>query len=261
MDLAEGQHGWVAMESARDAERRVPREFVPCPACVGSEGFETARRRARFQSLVAGAELPKSSEGWTLESYRRIARDEREKVSALRAAVGFVDGDLARMTPPYRNLYLFGQYGTGKTGIAVSILKARMERGQPGVYYTLPELLERVRRTFDRPRGDASDDTETLLRKLQDIDLLVLDDIGVERPTEWVLEKLFQILDGRMRNMRETVYTSNLNFDRMKAHLGERVMERVKYQTWDVEVGGRNIRDDALGRVSNRPALGSGIAQ
>jgi DNA replication protein DnaC len=232
--------------------------MLPCPTCQGTEGYENARRRVAFQSLLADAQLPRNSETWDLDSYRACIGGEVEKVEALRIAAAFARGDLGRMDPPMRNLYLFGPLGTGKTGLGVSILRARLHQGQAGVYYTLPDLLDRIRRTFERSAGEASDDTDTLLRKLRDVDLLVLDDVGVERPTAWVLEKLFQILDGRMRGERETVFTSNLDMVALRAHLGERVTERVIYQTWDVEVGGRNLRyTSALAGITSRHANGA----
>lgn len=241
-DVADGDHGWVVTEAVSDLDRQRARVPLPCPTCVGTEGYDNARRRAAFQSLLIDARLPRNSESWDLDSYRARIGGEVEKVEALRIVAAFSRGDLGRLDPPMRNLYLWGPLGVGKTGLAVSILRARLHQGQPGVYFTLPDLLDRIRRTFERQAGDADDATDTLLRKLREIDLLVLDDLGVERPTAWVLEKLFQILDGRMRDERETVFTSNLDMVAMRTHLGERVMERVVYQTWDVEVGGRNLR-------------------
>ena len=235
-----GQHGSVR----EDHEPGHPNfgKDLPCPTCTGREGYEDARRRRVFQRLMEESALPHMARQWDFTSFGALVQADEAKAEAYADARNYAMGILLKLTPPYRNLYLFGPYGGGKTGLAISVLKYRLANGQPGLYSTLPDLLDRIRRTYDRRPGDEGETADRIVRQLQDIDLLVLDDIGAERPTEWVLEKLFQILDARMRNEKETVYTSNIPMDGLAARLGERIVERIEYLTWLSEVGGRNLR-------------------
>ena len=232
-DVGPGEHGFLRQEW--DPAKRET-QLVVCPECTYQDNYDETRRRRQFQALLAGASLPSAFATFDLDTYRAVAAGEPVKQAALADVAAWVNGTLQQAG--YRNLYLWGPVGTGKTGLAIAALKARMHRGTPALYTTLPDLLDRIRQTYDGGTGS----TATLLHDLGDIDVLVLDDLGAERPTDWVVEKLFQVLDHRMRAERETLFTSNLTLDQLTGRLGERVVERIRQGTWEVEVSGRNLR-------------------
>ena len=106
-----------------------------------------------------------------------------------------------------RGLWFDGPVGTGKTSLAVLVAKAAKEAGRSYAVYPVPRLLAEIKRTYDR---DSSDSYLSVFRRLCSVDLLVLDDLGVEKQTEWVLEQLYSIVNERWQDRRSIVVTTNV---------------------------------------------------
>jgi DNA replication protein DnaC len=106
-----------------------------------------------------------------------------------------------------RGLWFDGPVGTGKTSLAILVAKAVKDAGRSYAVYPVPRLLAEIKRTFDR---DASDSYMGFFRRLCTVDLLVLDDLGAEKQTEWVLEQLYSIVNERWQDRRSIVVTTNI---------------------------------------------------
>jgi DNA replication protein DnaC len=106
-----------------------------------------------------------------------------------------------------RGLWFDGPVGTGKTSLAILVAKAAKEAGRSYAVYPVPRLLAEIKRTFDR---DASDTYLGFFRRLCTVDVLVLDDLGAEKQTEWVLEQLYSIVNERWQDRRSIVVTTNI---------------------------------------------------
>jgi DNA replication protein DnaC len=106
-----------------------------------------------------------------------------------------------------RGLWFDGPVGTGKTSLAILVAKAAKDAGRSYAVYPVPRLLAEIKRTFDR---DASDTYLGVFRRLCTVDLLVLDDLGAEKQTEWVLEQLYSIVNERWQDRRSIVVTTNV---------------------------------------------------
>jgi DNA replication protein DnaC len=106
-----------------------------------------------------------------------------------------------------RGLWFDGPVGTGKTSLAVLVAKAAKDAGRSYAIYPVPMLLAEIKRTFDR---DSGDNYLAFFRRLCSVDLLVLDDLGAEKQTEWVLEQLYSIVNERWQDRRSIVVTTNL---------------------------------------------------
>ncbi len=106
-----------------------------------------------------------------------------------------------------RGLWFHGTVGTGKTTLALLVAKAARDAGRSVAIYSVPLLFAELRDTF----GEDSEDSHLqLFRKLSEVDLIVLDDLGAERQTEWVLEQLFTLVNERWQDQRSIVVTSNV---------------------------------------------------
>jgi len=149
-----------------------------------------------------------------------------------------------------RGLLLRGRHGVGKTHLAVAILKTviRQKRAR-GYFYETRELLKLVRDSF--ASGDVSE--MDVLRPVLDADLLVLDDLGAEKTSEWVQETLGLVVNTRYSERRPTVFTTNLanstsleDLQSMRAQLGERTRSRLLEMCWDVEMDGPDVREYGL---------------
>ena len=106
-----------------------------------------------------------------------------------------------------RGLWFDGPVGTGKTSLAILVAKAAKDAGRSYAVYPVPRLLAEIKRTFDR---DASDTYLGFFRRLCTVDVLVLDDLGAEKQTEWVLEQLYSIVNERWQDRRAIVVTTNI---------------------------------------------------
>lgn len=120
------------------------------------------------------------------------------------------------------NLVLVGPVGTGKTGTALAACRPRVEAGIPARYAKTVLALDEL-----RPSGDGRGGRPGALAELLDVHLLVLDDVGAERPTEWTVERLTAILDHRWENERPTVVTTNLGPTDLEAWIGPRAYSRL----------------------------------
>src|ERR671910_3321735 len=106
-----------------------------------------------------------------------------------------------------KGLWFDGPVGTGKTSLAVLVAKAARDAGRSYALYPVPLLLAEIKRTYDR---DSGDNYLAFFRRLCSVDLLVLDDLGAEKQTEWVLEQLFSIVNERWQDRRSVVVTTNI---------------------------------------------------
>lgn len=148
---------------------------------------------------------------------------EPENELALKVARRFVDNwDTA-----VNESWIMGFYGdmnTGKTHLAVAIAQAITKRhGISPMFVNVPELLERQRESF----GRKNDDGPSPLRRAQEADFLVLDDIGAEYnrgwdegAVTWAEDFLYKVLDYRINNNKPTLYTTNLKKSQMQTNLG-----------------------------------------
>ena len=116
-----------------------------------------------------------------------------------------------------------GAYGCGKTHLAVAIANARLEQfGDRILFITAPDLLDFLRTTFS-PNAEVS--YSEAFEQICNVPLLVLDDLGVENPSNWAKEKLFQLLNHRHVQALPTVITTNTALDELDPRISSRMME------------------------------------
>lgn len=104
-------------------------------------------------------------------------------------------------------LLLIGEPGTGKTHLAVAALRALIARGFEGVFFDYQTLLDKIRSGYD-PASGASD--REAYRIALDSDLLMIDDLGAHRVTEWVEDTVTSIITHRCNNHKPLIATTNL---------------------------------------------------
>ena len=201
--------GWVVDEDAGEA--------APCDC------RERMIEKARAKGIAAT--LPKRFRGVSFDRppVSDMARDPntRHQVAEVRDFATDIEARLDAGS----GLWLQGGTGTGKTTLAMLVSKAALDAGRTAAIYSLPQLLARIRRTFD---GEAGEDSYfTFFNRLVSVDLLHLDDLGAENRTEWVLEQLYAIIDRRYNDQRSIVVTTNLDEPDLREQLGDRIVSRL----------------------------------
>jgi DNA replication protein DnaC len=119
-------------------------------------------------------------------------------------------------------LLLEGMYGCGKTHLAAAVGNWRLGKGDMVLFITTPDLLDHLRSSY-APNADSGYD-ETFNR-VRDAGLLILDDLGVENPSEWAKEKLFQLLNHRYSHHKPTVITTNRDLDSLDPRIRSRLLD------------------------------------
>ncbi len=134
-------------------------------------------------------------------------------------------------------VFLTGSRGVGKTHLAVALMREAMLAVKPvkhfdsfridlqrlPLFVSVPELLLEIRDTYN---GNEISEKE-VIDKYSWVDVLVLDDLGVEKPSEWVLQTLYIIIDRRYREDLRTIITSNLGIEEKEGKLDDRIASRI----------------------------------
>lgn len=123
-------------------------------------------------------------------------------------------------------LVIRGGYGCGKTHLAAAIANARLEQGEKAVLVTVPDLLDYLRAPFSADFNEEGETYHTRFDEVRTTPLLILDDLGIESPTAWAQEKLYQILNHRYNAQLPTVITTNHSMDEIELRLRSRLQDQ-----------------------------------
>jgi len=174
--------------------------------------------------------LPPRCMGFTLEMFPDRANPALEQITEYLATW---NGS--------RGLILTGGYGVGKTGLLAAALHALVtdhrDLWEASLHFALAaDLLDLLRQGYD-----AGDATQRLAR-VRNARLLALDDLGAEKSTEWVQERLLMIVNHRYERLLPTWITTNYGLNGLAGRIGERTVWRLAETCEVIEIGGRNLR-------------------
>ncbi len=214
---------YIAAITVEVPQLRIKNKILPTCECVVEREEAKIREAQNFakkreiEKLFSISNLGERFSKSTFESFL----DRNGSETAYKVAVKYVktfkewNGE---------SLMLWGEPGNGKTHLAAAIVNELSKKGYIVVFQSVPELLQRIRSTFN---SENKENETQIMRALLECDLLILDDIGAEKTTEWVEEKLFNIIDGRYRKELPTLYTSNLEPKELKHQVGKRSYDRM----------------------------------
>lgn len=140
-----------------------------------------------------------------------------------------------------KGLYIHGTVGAGKTHIAYAILKHYEEppATRRGVFWNTAELLQEIKDDYDRHTTDKNHTFERLMESNQ---LLFLDDIGSETPTDWVRERFYSVINRRYNHCLPIIFTSNFTIAQLSTRLGDRIASRIVEMSHVVHIVGEDRR-------------------
>ena len=227
---------------------------MPCSLCddtgwrpVERDGVQRVERcecwrEALTERLLAEAHIPPRYRRCDLDNFRDYNDSlSRAVVRARKFAEGF-PGEIDR------GLFFIGHPGVGKTHLAVAVLKIVIrQKGARGMFYDTRELLRVIRSTYNPTVQTAEMD---VLRPVMHADLLVLDDLGAEKTSEWVEETLNLIVNTRYNERRATIFTSNYEIkddvtdpDSLPVRVGFRMWSRLHEMCDFLKLDGVDYRE------------------
>lgn len=211
------------------------------PACTCREAAYMQAERARWQREKNEYLERLFTQSGLGERYRHCSFDNFEEHPGNSAAAKAAQRYAARIGEKIRQgrgLLLSGPLGTGKSHLAAAVVKAAVQNGRTTIMERVPKLLITLRGTYNG--GPVTE--QQLMRAMTDADLLVLDDAGSEKWTEWTEPTLYTIIDERYNRERAVFITTNLTLDELQQKIGTRAMDRIVDMCDIVETSGPSYR-------------------
>ena len=148
--------------------------------------------------------------------------------------------EIERMKARSSGLLLWGDVGTGKSFFAGCIANALLEKG-------VPVLMTNFSRILNTLSGIHFEDRNQFIDSLNRYSLLIIDDLGIERNSEFALEQVFNVIDSRYRSKKPLIVTTNLTLEELNnptdmAH--SRIYDRILERCAPIRINNRNIRKD-----------------
>jgi DNA replication protein DnaC len=217
--------------------------YHPCtPECEKKNErreWELMRRDARVAVLRERSGLSKRMKGYTLGNFRPTVSNAAGRA---RVKVDEYLDTWEENREVGKGLYFCGGVGTGKTHLAVAVMNELIRKKRtPSLFVTVPELLDNLRETYNKPGRNLDE----WMDAVQNAEFLVLDDLGSERTTEWVRERIFVIVNHRYREALPTVFTSNIGPKDLAEQLGERTASRIIAMCDWIALEGDDYRETA----------------
>lgn len=218
-------------------------EFVPDKG-VRPCGCRHQERKAR---MMKAANLPRLYDGCTLANYKPVIGNATQ-LRAFNYAYRLVENY------PYdgRGLLFMGSCGVGKTHLAVAILRGLLDKGVRCLFYDFGALLKEIQATYN-PNTQASE--LDILAPIFDAEVLVLDELGASKPTEWVRDTMLQVIRARYNDRKLTIFTSNYLDERggaesetLEDRIGVRLRSRLYQMCQTVVMDGEDYRKSFDGR-------------
>ena len=177
-------------------------------------------------------------------SFKKIYKDDSNRLETIKYLKDFYDGKQKK------GLYLYGNFGCGKTYLVSALFNELAKKNNKSTIIYFPEFLRSLKASF----GNPEDNYDERFNLVKESPLLLLDDIGAERLSDWARDEVLGvILQYRMEEHLPTFFTSNLSLKELEDHLqisnnssdkvkARRIIERIKYLTQEIKMISVNRR-------------------
>ena len=241
----------IASSAAEDTPKVAQQDSLSvCAFCYGT-GMEVVpgkgarrcrcRTEERQAKLLAAAHIPRRYEHCSLANYHLVSGNGTQ-LHAFNYAFKLVD----EYPTIDRGLLFMGPVGTGKTHLSTAILRGLIEKDIPCLFYEFGALLKEIQNSYN-PVSQTSE--LKVLASVYETELLVLDELGAVKPTDWVRDTMMQIIGTRYNDRRLTIFTTNYKDERrsptdemLEDRIGVRLRSRLYEMCKTVRVDGDDYR-------------------
>jgi len=205
--------------------------YEPCPDCFPEEHereksrYTQIARQKRIERLLGESCLSPRFVSRTFENFDASGSADKKRIldECRRFAQEFPDRQRKGTW-----LAFMGPCGTGKGHLAAAVVREVIERhGATALFVKYHDLVRRIKHSWG---PDAAESEERILKAVREVDLLVLDEIGVQFDTNAERLILYAVLDHRYEFLKPTILTTNLNLEQLERVAGERVVDRLHDQ-------------------------------
>jgi len=198
--------------------------------CARGQSVATERRQRQIAAVLDAANIPPRCAAFTFASF------PAKQIVAYATLTTFL-----REWDGQQGLILKGDYSTGKTGLLIASLREVASRytgksAAPIHFTTGADLLDALRHGYEDGTHSAT------MERAKHVALLAIDDLGAEKPSEWVIERLFVIINARYEAQRPTFITTNYGLEDLEARIGPRILERLMETSRVITVDGPRLR-------------------
>lgn len=194
-----------------------------CPECLRDELAEVDAklRTLRVTELLDRAGIARRFEDCEFDNYQTVNQDAAKNLSACQ---GYVD-NWERCFDAGLGLLMVGKCGTGKNHLAVAMTKNLIRNHLARVEITdVMRVMRAVKSTW---RHNSETTEDSVLDHFASLDLLIIDEVGVQFGSASELAILQEIVNVRYESVLPTILISNLTFEQLKDSIGERIVDRV----------------------------------
>lgn len=225
------------------------KKLVPVMCKCREEEVERRRKEEEYQEQMA--EIDRIKKSSLIESKFRDAsfksfqrNQDNEKI--FRIASRYVE-NFEKMQEENQGILFYGDVGTGKSFTAAVIANELLVRKKTVIMTSFVNILQEIK--------DLDADEEGYMSRLNSASLLIIDDLGAERNTDFALEKVYSVIDSRYRVKKPLILTTNLNLRDMQQTDDmryKRIYDRIFEMCYPVRVTGKSWRQQEAGRRFDR---------
>ena len=201
-----------------------------CPLCEAEKReaslrLDAVRTRAeivryQMEQLAGQAAIPRRFLDRTFDSFGTKEPDQKMALDICKAYVG---AEWDAVSASGRCMCIAGKSGTGKTHLAVGMIRELLNRGLPAVYSTSADIFRRIKESFTTAGLTEREAIMAFARPA----LLVIDEVGRQYGTQAERAMFFEVINARYSDVKPTVIVSNLDAPNLKAYLGDSVLSRL----------------------------------
>jgi DNA replication protein DnaC len=244
-----------------------------CPTCEGTgwkrvceDGFEKVKRcqcyyEVRRKRLLLAARIPRRYSHCTLDRFKVGEIDSKSPSDGKQVSVAIAKDAAVNFIRQYphqlqqKGILFMGNCGVGKTHLAVAVIRELIEKkGVPCIFYDFRDLLKEIQGSYD-PQSQTSE--LSILEPVLEVDVLLLDELGAAKVTDWMRDTLTYILNTRYNENLTTIITSNWldeKRDNKEETLEERIGIRLRSRLYEMckayEIIGEDFRKKHAGFYS-----------